>query len=125
MNENELSYHIRGAIFTVYNHLGPGLLESVYEHVLMYELTSNGFAVERQVLLPGYFKEAKLDLGFRIDLLVNDSVIIEIKSVDKLIEVHHKQLLSYLKLSERKLGILVNFNTDKIADNIIRKVNNL
>lgn len=125
MNENDLSYTIQGAIFSVYNYLGPGLPESVYEHAVMYELTLTGLEVENQVPLPVYYRDVRLDLGFRIDLLVNNAVIIEIKSVENLTGVHHKQLISYLKLSERKLGLLVNSNTDKIAENIFRKVNNL
>jgi GxxExxY protein len=125
MNENEISYIIRGAIFTAYNHLGPGLLESVYENVLMHELRLNGLHAENQVPLPVHYKDVRLDLGFRLDLLVNDLVIVEIKSVENIAEVHHKQLLSYLRLSERKLGLLVNFNTDEIGKNIFRKVNKL
>ncbi|MES2558158.1 MAG: GxxExxY protein [Bacteroidota bacterium] len=125
MTENEISFAIRGAVFTVYNHLGPGLLESVYENVLKHELTLIGLTVENQIPLPVYYKEVKLDLGFRIDLLVNGTVIIEIKSVEHLAEVHHKQLLSYLKLSNKKLGLLINFNTTEIDKNIFRKVNKL
>lgn len=98
MNENDISYILRGCIFKVYNSLGPGLLESVY---------------------------VALELGFRLDLLLNDKVIVEIKSVELLAPVHHKQLLTYLKLTERKLGILVNFNTDNITEGITRIVNDL
>ena len=125
MTENEISYLVRGAIFKVYNALGPGLLESVYELALCHELTRSGFDVKCQLLLPVWYAGVKLDGGFRVDLLVDDSVIVEIKSVENLAEVHHKQILTYLKLSNKKLGILVNFNSQDIGASIYRKVNNL
>ena len=125
MTENDISYKIRGAIFNVYNTLGPGLLESVYEAALKYELQKENIKVESQVAVPVFYDDVKLDLGFRIDLLVNDKVIIEIKSVELLAPVHHKQLLTYLKLTNIKLGLLINFNTDNITSGIIRIVNNL
>ena len=123
--ENEISYDIRGAIFKVYNNLGPGLLESVYENAMIYELTKLGRNVKSQVGVPVRYEDQILDLGFRLDLLVDNLVIVEIKSVEVLLPVHYKQLLTYLKLYEKKLGILVNFNTDDIESNIIRLVNNL
>ncbi|QRM90630.1 GxxExxY protein [Lacinutrix sp. WUR7] len=123
--ENELSYIIRGAIFKVYNELGPGLLESVYETILMYELEKQGLSVKRQVALPIFYDDIELEIGYRLDLLVNNKVIIEIKSVETLAKVHHKQVLTYLKLSEIKLGILVNFNVEDITKGIFRKVNGL
>jgi GxxExxY protein len=125
MTENDISFLIRGAIFKVYNSLGPGLLESAYTHILMYELSKQGLQVRKEVPLPIIYEEEKLDVGYRIDLLVNDLAIIELKSVEKLMDVHHKQLITYLKLSNKKLGILVNFNTLKIDSSIFRKVNNL
>jgi len=125
MNENEISFKIRGAIFKVYNNLGPGLLESVYEAALTFELKKEGLKVRAQVPLPVTYEAIHLDLGFRIDLLVNELVIVEVKSIETLHEVHHKQVLTYLKLTGKKLGILVNFNTDNIAESIIRKVNKL
>ena len=125
MTENEISYLIRGAIFKVYNSLGPGLLESVYEAALMFELKKVGLNPRSQVPLPVIYEEEKLELGFRIDILVNDLVLIEIKSTEHLAEVHHKQVITYLKLSGKKLGILVNFNTEDIAQAIFRKVNGL
>jgi GxxExxY protein len=125
MTENDISYIIRGTIFKVYNSLGPGLLESVYEAVLMCELKKTGVEVKSQVPLPVIYEGEKLDIGFRIDILVNDLVIIEIKSVEQIADVHHKQVLTYLKLSGKKLGILVNFNTDIISNSIYRKVNKL
>ncbi len=123
--ENDISYLIRGAIFKVYNELGPGLLESVYEAVLYFELQKQGLEVKKQVPLPVYYEGNKLEIGFRLDLLVNNKVIIEIKSVENLVEVHHKQVLTYLKLSNLKLGILVNFNVEEITKGIFRKVNGL
>jgi len=125
MEENDISYIIRGAIFEVYNTLGPGLLESVYTAALTVELIDKGLSVKREVPVPVFYKERKLDVGFRIDLLVNDKVIIEVKSIECLLDVHHKQVLTYLKVYNCKLGILVNFNCDIIKDNIYRKVNNL
>lgn len=125
MIENDISFKIRGGIFKVYNTLGPGLLESVYEITLAHVLTEMGLNVKRQVELPVIFEGIKLDSGFRIDLLINDLVIIEIKSVEDLKSVHHKQLNTYLKLSNLKLGILVNFNTVNILGSIFREVNKL
>lgn len=125
MNENDISYKIRGAIFNVYNTLGPGLLESVYEAALSYELSKEGLEIKTQPPIPVTYDEVKLDLGFRLDILVNEKVIIEIKSVEALAPVHHEQLLTYLKLANKKLGLLVNFNTDNISSSIIRIANNL
>jgi GxxExxY protein len=125
MTENDISHKIRGAVFNVFNTLGPGLLESVYEAALKYELQKENIVVENQVAVPVFYDEVKLDLGFRIDLLVDNKVIIEIKSVELLAPVHHKQLLTYLKLTNKKLGLLINFNTDNITSGIVRIVNNL
>ncbi|MCS5490763.1 GxxExxY protein [Algoriphagus limi] len=123
MHENELTFLIRGAIFKVYNSLGPGLLESSYEAALGYELVQEGLLVEHQVGLPLIYEELKLNVGYRIDLLVEKKVIVEIKSLENLHEVHHKQLLTYLRLSGLKVGLLVNFNTTKIDKEIHRKIN--
>jgi GxxExxY protein len=125
MTENEISYRIRASIFKVYNAFGPGLLESAYESMLAYELKKDGLKVRTQVPMPLVYEDIELEVGYRLDILVEDSVIIEIKSVENLLEVHHKQLLTYLKLSERKLGLLVNFNSDNIEKSIFRKVNGL
>ena len=125
MHENDISYAIRGAAFKVYNELGPGLLESVYETVLAYELKENGYHVETQKTLPVNYQGQILELGFRIDLLVDNLVIVEIKSVETLLPVHYKQLLTYLRLTGIKLGLLINFNTDDLKSNIKRLVNNL
>jgi len=125
MTENDISYKIRGAIFDIYNELGAGLLESVYVAALEWELLNQGLQVKREVPVPVHYKEVKLDLGFRLDLLVENKVIIEVKSVENLAEVHHKQVLTYLKITKLKLGILVNFNVANIKDGIFRKVNGL
>ena len=102
MNENEISYKIRGAVFKVHKVLGPGLLESVYEAALCYELRKMGLEVKTQLGIPVVYEEVSLNLGFRIDLLVEDKVIVEIKSIESLHDVHYKQLLTYLKLSNVK-----------------------
>lgn len=123
MNENEISFYIRKSIFSVYNELGPGLLEKVYEKVLALELKNNGLSVKTQVPIPITFKGVFIDSSFIADIIVEDKVIIEIKSIPEIINVHHKQLLTYLKLTKLKLGILVNFNTNYIDKSIIRKIN--
>lgn len=125
MEENDISFKIRGCIFKVYNSLGPGLLESVYEAALLYEINEINLSAKTQVPIPVIYNDIKLDLGFRADIIVNNIVLIEIKSVENLAEVHHKQVLTYLKLTGIKLGILVNFNTDMISNSIYRKVNGL
>ena len=125
MEENELSYKIRGCIFTVYNKLGPGLLESAYEAALVYELRKENLELKNQLALPMIYEEIKMEIGYRLDILVENKVIIELKSVENLLDVHHKQLITYLKLSGLKLGLLVNFNSDDISKSIFRKVNNL
>ena len=125
MEENDISFKIRGCIFKVYNSLGPGLLESVYEAALLYELLYINLGVESQVPIPVVYNGLKLDLGFRADLIVEKKVIIEIKSVVNIAEVHHKQVLTYLKLTGIKLGLLVNFNSEDISHSIHRKVNGL
>jgi GxxExxY protein len=125
MTENEISFKIRGAIFNVYNQLGPGLLESVYQAALMHEFINENMIVEKEVAVPVFYNDTKLELGFRIDIRVEGKVLIEIKSVENLAEVHHKQVLTYLKLTKLKLGILVNFNVQNINDGIYRKVNGL
>jgi GxxExxY protein len=125
MTENEISYAIRKAIFKVYNNIGPGLLESAYEAALVYELKKDGYSVTSQLGLPFIYETISLDIGYRIDILVENKVIIEVKSVEILLDVHFKQLLTYLKLSDKRLGILVNFNTAKIDQSIKRIVNKL
>ncbi|MBX7043955.1 MAG: GxxExxY protein [Ignavibacteria bacterium] len=125
MTENEVSYFIRGAIYEVYNGLGAGLFESVYAVALEWELRNKGLDVKREVAVPVEYKDNRMDLGFKLDLLIEDKVIIEVKSVAKLEAVHHKQVLTYLKLTELKLAILVNFNVANINEGIFRKVNGL
>jgi GxxExxY protein len=125
MKENEISYKIRGAAFKIHNELGPGLLDSIYETALAYELESIGYKVRRQVGIPMRYKEIPFNIGFRLDLLVNELVIIEVKSVETLLDVHHKQLLTYLKLTEKKLGLLINFNSSSLKNSIIRIANHL
>jgi GxxExxY protein len=123
MHENEITYQIRGAIFKVYNTLGPGLLESSYEAALAYELINLGLNVRQQVGLPMVYEKLKMDVGYRIDLMVENKVIVEVKSVENLAEVHFKQLITYLRLSNLKVGLLVNFNSENISNSIHRKVN--
>lgn len=122
MTENEISYIVRGCIFKVYNNLGPGLLESAYEAALFHEIEKEGRSVKQQAPMPMIYDSVKVDVGYRLDLLVEQKVIIEVKSVEALQNVHHKQIITYLKLSGMKLGLLVNFNTDDMRKNIIRKV---
>lgn len=109
----------------MYNALGPGLLESVYEVALAYELKQMGHEVRSQIAVPMVYADIKMDVGFRLDLLIDNLVIVEIKSVDVLLDVHHKQLMTYLRLTNKKLGLLINFNSMNLKDNIIRIVNNL
>jgi GxxExxY protein len=125
MHENDISFLIRKAIFKVYNTLGPGLFESVYVTALTYEMQQLGLKVKTEVALPLVYEGIKFEAGFRTDMLVNDLVIVEVKSVENLAEVHHKQVITYLKLSGLKLGLLVNFNSINIAESIFRKVNGL
>lgn len=125
MTENEISYKIRGAIFKVYKELGPGLLESIYEAALCYQLTKDGLSVQKQVPVKVVYDGVILPVDYRLDLLVEDKVIVELKSVEALMNVHHKQLLTYLKITGKKFGILVNFNNDDIGSSIYRKVNGL
>ena len=125
MDLNELSYKIRGAVYKVYNALGPGLLELVYEEALFYQLILDGLDVKRQLLVPIVYNDFQLNSNLRIDLLVENQVIIELKSVDIVLPVHHKQLVTYLKLTNKKLGLLINFNSEDINKSIYRKVNKL
>ena len=125
MNENELAKIIVDCCFRIHVKLGLGLLESVYEEVLSYELRKNDLKCERQVGIPVCYESIKMEIGFRADLVVEDMVIVEIKSVENIMPVHKKQLLTYLKLMGKKLGLLVNFNEALIKDGITRIVNNL
>lgn len=125
MTENELSKIVVDICYKIHTKLGPGLLESVYEAILHYELTKLGIKVEKQKALPVYWDEIFLEIGFRADLIVEDKVILEIKSVSELTNVHPKQVLTYLRITDMKLGLLINFNECYIKDGIKRVVNNL
>jgi GxxExxY protein len=125
MTENDLSSKIIGAAIEVHKQLGPGLLESTYEICLAFELKELGLEVKQQVALPVVYKDVKLDAGYRIDLIVENKVIVEIKSVEALADIHTAQLLTYLKLKDIKLGLLINFNSVKAIDGVKRIVNKL
>jgi len=125
VDENELSRIIIGAAIEVHRELGPGLLESAYEECLAYELQSRNVPFERQKPVPVDYKGLRLDCGFRLDLLVGDKVIIELKAVDKLVPIHDAQLLTYLRLTGCKLGLLINFNVPILKQGIKRLVLNL
>jgi GxxExxY protein len=123
MTDNELTYEVRGAIYDVYKTLGPGLLESVYEEALSFELQKRGFRVERQVEVPIMYQGNRLKTLLRLDMLVENQIIVELKSVEELQKVHYKQLLTYLRLMDKQVGLLVNFNCDNILSNIKRVIN--
>ena len=123
MTDNEITYEIRGAIYDVYKDLGPGLLESVYEEALCFELKQRGLKVERQVQVPITYKGNVLKTELRLDIIVEDTVIVELKSVEEMKKVFAKQLLTYLRLMDKRVGILVNFNTDDILKSMQRIVN--
>lgn len=123
--EDTLSREIIAAAIEVHRELGPGLLESSYEECLCYELQRRGILYERQKLLPVCYKEIKLDCGYRLDVVVGSLVIVELKAVESILPIHTAQLLTYLKLSQLKLGLLINFNTSQLRQGIKRLVNNL
>ncbi len=125
MTENELSKIIVNSCYQIHTRLGPGLFESVYEQILEYELIKEGLFIQRQHPIPVIWDDQKLDQGFRADIIVENKVIIEIKSIEGIAPVHQKQLLTYLRLTNLKLGLLVNFNNALIKDGIQRIVNNL
>ncbi|WP_127846797.1 GxxExxY protein [Psychroflexus aestuariivivens] len=125
MTENELSYKVIGKAMELHKSLGPGLLESSYEAALKYDLEKAGLHVQQQVAMPFIYKEINMDVGYRLDLIVENKLILEIKSLENLAPVHFAQLLTYLKLSDKKLGLLINFNTKLLKDGIHRIVNNL
>ena len=125
MTENEISYKIIGAAFELHKTIGPGLLESAYENALAFELRELGLKVEQQYPMPFIYKDVKQDVGYRLDIIVENKVIVEVKSVEALAPVHYAQLLTYLKLSGLKLGLIINFNSKILKENIHRIVNNL
>ena len=120
---NQLSYQVIGCVLEVYKTLGPGLLESVYEKALVHELTLRGISVRAQVEIEMNYKGVNLGDGLRLDLLVDDKLIVELKSVEELKPVHYKQLKTYLKLTDRRLGLLINFNVNDIMDGVKRVIN--
>ncbi len=123
MTENEISSRIIGASIEVHKQLGPGLLESTYEICLGHELKLMGLEVKQQVPLPVIYKDVKLNAGYRIDMIVENKVIIEIKSVDALAPIHTAQILTYSKLKDLKFGLLINFNEIKVIDGLKRIIN--
>lgn len=125
MSENEISYKVIGVAIELHKNVGPGLLESVYETALCYDLKEAGLAVAYQVPMPFVYKNVKMDVGYRIDMIVEEKVLIEIKSIEALAPVHFAQTLTYLKLSGLKLGLLINFNVKILKESIHRVVNNL
>lgn len=125
MTENELSKIAVDCMFKIHKNLGPGLLESAYEECLFYELSKTGLPVERQKPLPLIYETIKMEIGYRVDLMIENKLVIEVKAVEALNDIHKAQVITYLKLSGCKLGLLVNFNITLIKDGIKRIVNNL
>ncbi len=125
MTENDIASVVVDAALKIHKTLGPGLLESVYQATLSFELQNRGLSVASQVALPVWYEGVKLELGFRVDLLVGDKVVIEIKSVEALAPVHRKQLETYLRLMNKRLGLLINFNVELMKHGIQRVVNRL
>ena len=125
LHENPISKEIVDAAFKIHTKLGPGLLESVYETILAYELRKRGLRVERQLPVPIVWDDIQFEEGYRLDLMVEDKVLVEVKSVEAVVPVHKKQLLTYLRLMDKRLGILINFNEALIKNGIKRVVNGL
>ncbi len=125
MTENEIAREIVDAAYKIHTTLGPGLLESVYETLLSAELERRGLSVRRQQAIPVIYEDVKLEVGFRADLVVDGKVIVEIKSIEEVHPVHKKQLLTYLKIADKRLGLLINFDVVLIKNGITRIVNNL
>jgi GxxExxY protein len=125
MTENELAKIVIDICFKIHKTLGPGLLESVYESALCYELEKLGIPYERQKDMPVPYEDIVLDVGFRADVIVENKLIVELKSIESVLPVHHKIVLTYLKITGKKLGLLINFNENLLKDGIFRKVNNL
>jgi GxxExxY protein len=123
LTDNEITYEVRGAIYDVYKTLGPGLLESVYEEALSFELQKRGLRVDRQVEVPIVYDGNVLKTPLRLDIMVEQRIIVELKSVEELQKVHYKQLMTYLRLMDKHVGLLVNFNCNEILSNIKRVVN--
>ena len=125
MTENEVAKTVVNICFKIHSTLGPGLLESVYEEVLFYELGKHRLQSDRQVPIPVVYEKIEMPIGFRADIIVEDELILELKSVETLAPVHYKQLLTYLKITGLKLGLLINFNVPLIKNGIFRVVNQL
>lgn len=125
IRENQIAAAVVDAAYKIHKTLGPGLLESAYEAILVYELQKRGLSVATQVSVPVVYETVTLDIGFRADLIVEDLVIVELKSVEKIIPVHKKQLLTYLRLADKRLGLLINFGEEMIKDGITRVANGL
>jgi len=125
MTENEIATTIVDAAYKIHTRLGPGLMESVYEATLAYELSKRGLRLRRQQGMPVIYEAVRMSVGFRADMIVGDKVIVEIKSIDVIAPVHRKQLLTYLRLADKRLGLLINFNVELIRDGITRVVNKL
>ena len=125
MTENEVAKHIVDVAFKIHTRFGPGLLESVYETIMSYELKKRGLQVNRQQPIPVVYESIRMNIGFRADLIVENRVVVEIKSIDAIAPVHKKLLLTYLRLTDKKLGLLINFYVDLIKDGITRVVNGL
>ncbi len=123
MDQNQITEKIIGAAMKVHSALGPGLLESAYQACLLYELREQGLTVESEVVLPVVYEGKKIDAGYRLDLLVEGQVVVELKSVEKTLPIHEAQLITYLKLSGCKVGLLINFNVKHLRDGITRRVN--
>jgi len=125
MTENEIAQQIVDAAFKIHKTLGPGLLESAYQAILIYELQKRGLILEAEKQVPIIYESIQLDIGFRADLIVEDKVIVELKSIEQIAPVHKKQLLTYLRLSDKRLGLLINFGAPLIKDGITRIANHL
>jgi GxxExxY protein len=125
MTENDISKLVVDLCFRIHKQYGPGLFESIYEEIFCYEWAKNGIPLKRQHGVPLVHEEIRMEIGFRADIIVDDKVIIELKSVETLAEIHYKQVQTYLKLTRIKLGLLINFNVPLIKDGIHRIVNNL
>ena len=125
MTENEVAKQIVDVAFKIHSKYGPGLLESVYETIMAYELNKRGLRVNRQQAIPVIHEEVRMELGFRADLIVESKVVVEIKSIEAIGPVHKKQLLTYLRLTDKRLGLLINFQVDLIKNGISRVVNGL
>lgn len=125
MTENEIATQVVDAAYKVHTGFGPGLLESVYEALMAHDLAKRGLSVARQEAIPFVYESVRMDVGFRADLVVGGKVIVEVKSIEAIAPIHRKQLLTYLRLADKRLGLLINFDTELIKDGIVRVVNGL